>query len=194
MPTTVDGLYEVILEQTIQGRNVKNVFHYLATLGQDDDQDLIATAFADDILPGLQVITSVGLTFDEVRVANLTGLLADFSLVPSTTGGNRVGSSTADFLSMPYRLIRTTKETRNGAKRFGGLLEEDIQGGGFTAAYFIEMQTFAAILAGQISTTGIIAEPIVLRKPDVLGVWTYNEVSNVVAVNHQTTQNSRKKF
>lgn len=194
MPTATAGLYEVVLEQTYFNHNFKNVFHYLATLGQDDDQDLIAQAFNDGILGPLSAIQSDDISYDEIRVANLTGLLADFSLVPTTTGGIIVGDPMANFVAIPFRYVRTSKETRNGSKRFGGLTEGDAFGGGFDAAFFVQMQAVAPVLAGQISATGIIAEPVILRKPDISGVWLYNEVSTVIALNRQTSQNSRKTF
>ena len=194
MGTTTTGLYEVVLEQTYFQENFKNVFHYLATLGQDDDQDLIADAFNTDVLPGISTFQSTDIVYDEIRVANLTGLLADFSLVPTVPNGVIIGDPMANFVAIPFRYVRTSKETRNGAKRFGGLTEGDAFGGGFTPTFFAAMQLQAPTLAGQISTTGIIAEPVILRKPDVAGVWTYNDVSTVIALNRITSQNSRKPF
>lgn len=192
MPTTNSGIYEVVLEQTYGAELVKNVFHYLHTLGNDDEQQECADAFDEDALPGIASIANDLIKYTEIRVANLTGLLADASIVPSIPDGDVSGLVMPSFISCPFRYIRTSKETRNGAKRFGGITEENITGNNFIGTFFTAMQAIESVLAGQIDVVGAIFEPIILRKPDVAGVYTYNEVANVIAVDRVTTQNSRK--
>lgn len=194
MPTTSTGLYEVTLEMNAGGQPLKSVFHYLATLGQDDDQDLIAAAFDEDVAPAIANIMNTNIQLDFIRAANLTGDLAD-AVIPSTvSAGQVVGSNMAAFTAAPFRLVRTTKETRNGSKRIPGMIEENVNGAIFTGPFFTAMESVAATMSAQIATTGIIADIVILRRPDVAGVFTYNEVSTVVALNRLTTQNSRKSF
>lgn len=192
MPTTTSGLYELVLEQTYGSEQVKNVFHYLHTLGNDDKQLECANAFDEDALAAISTVSNTLIAYTEIKVANLTGQLADASIVPTTPNGIRPGVIGPSFLSCPYRYIRTSKETRNGSKRFGGMTEDDITGNNFTPTYFIIMQALESVLAGQIDVVGDIFEPVILRKPDILGVWLYNELANVIAVDRVTTQNSRK--
>lgn len=192
MPTTNSGIYEVVLEQTYGAEIVKNVFHYLHTLGNDDEQQECADAFDEDALASIASIANDLIKYTEIRVANLTGLLADVSIVPSIAEGDVSGAVMPSFVSCPFRYIRSSKETRNGAKRFGGITEENITGNNFLPAFFTAMQAIENVLAGQIDVVGAIFEPIILRKPDVAGVFTYNEVANVIAVDRVTTQNSRK--
>lgn len=194
MPTTTVGLYEVTLEQTASGQQIRNVWHYLATLGQDDEQDLVADAFDETIMTDLAGIINSSVAFDLIRVANLTGIEADAVQSPSQGSGNVVGLNMTPVMAASFRMNRTTKETRNGSKRFAGLIEENVQGTTFAPAYLVDLQAFESLLAGQISTVGLLADPVILHKPDVAGVWTYNEVASVTALNRVTTQNSRKSF
>lgn len=194
MPTVTAGLYEVVLEQVYYGQSMKNVFHYIATLNQDDDQDKVAVAFDTTILEELSYIQSAAVLYTEIRVANLTGFLADFSMTPTIPDGAVVGDVCADFVAIPFRYVRTSKETRNGSKRFAGLTEANAEVGGFTSAFFTQMTALAVFLGGQISGGGIVCDPVILHKPDISGVWLFNEVANVLPLNRQTTQNSRKAF
>ncbi len=195
MPQVNSGIYELILEQDYFGADILNVFHYRQTGGVDDEQEKCANAFDVDIMPEIAVILNDDLKFNNIRVANLTGNLADFSITPSQVDGDVTGAVMADFIACSYRLNRTTKDTRNGSKRFCGMVEENIVGGGFTAAYVADLDLLADVLETTIAGgTGAIFEPIILRKPDIAGTFTYSLVQTVQALNRVTTQNSRKKF
>lgn len=194
MPTATSGLYEVILDQSYGTEKVKNVFHYLHTLGDDDLQDLCGLAFDEDVMAGLAALLNVVLTFDEIRCANITGELADVTRIPSENNGDVTGDASPAMVACSFRYQRTTKETRNGGKRFCGMVEGNINVNTFESAYFTAMQAVATTLATDISTVGGIFSPVILRKPDIEGVWLYNDVANVIALNRVTTQNSRKFF
>lgn len=194
MPTTTSGLYELVLESSASGQPMKSVFHYLTTLGQDDMQEEVADSFDATIMSDLAGILNSNISFDNIRVANLTGVLADWNLTPSQGSGDVIGSNMAAFTAASYVLNRTTKETRNGAKRFPGMVEENVNGASFTGPYFTALEAFAIVLASQITGGGVNADLVILRKPDILGVWLYNDVANAQALNRLTTQNSRKNF
>jgi len=195
MPTTDAGIYRVILEQTFQGKTIFNVFGYLHTLGQDDEQDLCAQAFDEDIVPECALIQTDELTYDTIRAINVTGTLADEVISPATGSGTLSGAEVAGFIGCSFRYNRETKDTRNGAKRFAGILEADMIGVGFEAAYFAKMGVLAGHLSTDISTVGGIFTPIILGKETATpGTWTYNTIVSVQALNRQTSQVSRKVF
>lgn len=195
MPVTGSGIYEVVLEQTYQNQEIFNVFHYLNTLGLDDEQEKCADAFDETLMATLAGLQSTNLDYNLIRVANLTGNLADFSKVPSQGDGDVVGSDIVSFTAFSFRYNRETKDTRNGAKRFAGLIEENVQSTGFGPTFFSSLQAFAILLGNDISTVGGIFSPIILRKPPAAGpLYTYNTVSSVTALNRTTTQSSRKVF
>jgi len=195
MPDSGAGIYEVVLKQTYLGVAVLNVFHYLDTALADDKQGSCGIAFNTDILTTISSLQSDQVTYDEILVRNLTGNLADVVTVPGVSNGARVGDEGTTFLAIPFRYNRTTKETRNGGKRFAGALEEFMTTTGFVAAFFTDMQTASLTLDNQIVNGGNTFSPIILKKPDLgLGIYTYNLVSNVTALNRTTSQNSRKAF
>lgn len=195
MPDTGSGIYEVVLVQQYQSQEILNVFHYRSTTNADDLQNSCGLAFNVDILPTIAGLVSTGLTFVEIEVRNLTGNLADVSVVPGVANGTVIGEQATSFVSIPFRYNRTTKETRNGGKRFAGAVEEALSFTGFTASFFTTMQTAALVLDNPIVNAANTFNPIILRKPDLgLGIYRYNEVSSVQALNRSTSQNSRKAF
>lgn len=194
MPTTTVGIYEVVLEQLYFQDEFFNVFHYLSNTSDDDVQDLCATAFDEDIMATLAPTQNVDLKYTNIRCKNLTGNLADFNLTPSQGDGDIVGAVVAGFNANSFRYNRVTKETRNGAKRFAGLVEENVIGGNFTVAYNLILDSLAAVLEVEINTVGGAFTPIILRKPPIGDLFTYNNVQGVDNLDRMTTQNSRKRF
>ncbi|KKK82038.1 hypothetical protein LCGC14_2807400 [marine sediment metagenome] len=195
MPTTNAGIYEIILEQEYFTSQIRNVFHYLSTIDLDDVQELCAQAFDEDVLQAIANLAGVNMSYNLIRCKNLTGNLADAVLDPSISAGVSVGAVVADFVAVSFLYARLTKDTRNGAKRFSALTEDNIAGGGFSTAYQTVMDASATVFFTNIQTVGGIFQPIILRKPpDAMGVFTFNPLFAVQALNRVTTQNSRKTF
>lgn len=194
MPTAQAGIYELILEMTYKNQFIINIFHFRSTTGDDDEQESLADVWDTDVLPAIADVQNTIVTYDNIRTANLTGELADFNLLPTTTDGVVAGATMTPFLSAPFRYNRTTKDTRNGAKRFTGMVEENCTGVGFEAAFLLVLQDLATALGTTLVGVAGAYEPIILTKPgegDPL-TFTYNQVANVTAIDQQTTQNSRK--
>lgn len=195
MPQTGSGIYELVLQQTFQGEVCLNVFHYLSNINEDDNQSQLSLAFDGTTLPQIALTQSDGVTYNEIIVRNLTGTLADVTKVPTTVAGGVLGLWVTTFVAMPYRYNRIQKDTRDGSKRFTGVVEENIQTTQFTPAFFILMQTLATFLDNGIADGGKTFNPIILRKPELgVGIWQYSQVSSVTALNRTTSQSSRKIF
>lgn len=195
MPQTNSGLYKVILEQTYQNKSIFNVFAYIHSLGQDDQQDLCAQAFDEDVMSPMSIMQSINLTYDTIRCVNITGALADDVITPTESAGDVIGADAASFISCSFRYNRETKDTRNGSKRLAGMVEENMVGVGFEAPFFSNMGVFAIVLGADISTVGGVFTPIILGKETLTpGTWLYNSLVSVQALNRQTSQVSRKVF
>lgn len=195
MPQTGSGIYELVLQQSYVGETCLNVFHYLSNINEDDNQSQMALAFDGVTLPQIALTQQDTVLYQEIIVRNLTGTLADVTIVPATATGGVIGTRTTTFLAMPYRYNRIQKDTRDGSKRFTGVVEENAEVLGFTPAFFILMQTLATFLDNGIADGGKTFNPIILRKPSLgAGVWQYSQVSSVTALNRSTTQSSRKTF
>ncbi len=195
MPQTGSGIYEVVLFQRYFNVVCLNVFHFLSNINEDDNQSQCAFAFQNTQLPQIALTQLTQVAYEEIVCRNLTGSLADITLVPSTPSGLVVGTPMNQFVSMPYRYNRIQKDTRDGAKRFVGVAEENAEKQFFEAVFFGLMQTLATFLDNGIADAGKTFNPIILRKPDLgLGIFQYSQVSSVTALNRQTTQSSRKDF
>lgn len=195
MPQASAGLYRIILEQTYQGKEVFNVFGYLHSLSSDDEQDLAAQAFDEDIMPAIKLVQNTDVAYTSIRAINITGTLADEVITPSEAAGVVTGATVASFVAASFRYNRETKDTRNGAKRLAGMVEENMSGVGFTSPYFTLLGTLAAVFGTDISTVGGIFTPIILGPETVTpGTWLYNTIVSVQALNRATSQVSRKVF
>ncbi len=195
MPQTGSGIYEIVLFQTYLTEVCLNVFHYLSNISEDDNQSQCVLAFNSAILPEIALTQQADVVYDEIICRNLTGSLADITKVPGTPNGLVVGTRMSTFVSMPYRYNRIQKDTRDGAKRFVGAIEENAVQNAWDAAFFTLMQTLATFLDNGIAEGGKTFNPIILRKPDLgAGIFQYSQISSVTALNRQTTQSSRKVF
>ena len=194
MPIITQGLYKVILEQTYSAQTLLNTFFYLQSLGADDEQDLCAQAFDEDILPVLKDIQHSSLGYDNIRVVNVTGTLADFNRTPVTTDGVLTGVAVNSFTAVGIRLNRTTKETRNGQKRFAGQSEEVLNNQSFTAGYLTNVELVSDALVADISTVGGIFEPVIARQSKIDPLdWIINPVASGTVNDFVTSQVSRKR-
>ena len=193
MTVITAGLYKVTLHQEFSAQAVQNVFFYEHTLASDDEQEECATAFDEDLLPALKLIQSVDISYVTIRAANVTGTLADFIKEPATLTGVLTGSALNSFTAASIRLNRTTKETRNGQKRFAGMTEENAFGQNWTASYSALLDTFAIVLASQISTVGAIFNPVIARQDPITPAnWTVNPIAGASASGQVSSQTSRK--
>ncbi len=194
MAVVTAGLYKVILEQFYSAQIILNTFWYLNSLGSDDEQDKAATAFDEDILPILKLIQDDSLTYTSIRVVNVTGTLADFVLTPTTGGGTVVGAPVNTFTAAGIRLNRTTKETRNGQKRFAGMTEENMGNQTWIAAYVTLLEDLAAVLVADISTVGGIFESVIASQdPITPSNWFANPIASATVNSFVTSQVSRKR-
>ncbi len=195
MPQAGAGLYELVLVQDYIGVECLNVFHYRSNTFEDDIQFTCGVAFNVDNLPDISLIQSEDVTYKDIFVRNITGDLADASVTPTTSAGDVIGAELATFYAASFRYNRVSKDTRNGAKRFTGMVEENVQNNAFTAAFQTLMDALAIVLDNTISSAGKTFHPIILRKPELgAGVWQYSDVQNVTAKDLSTTQSSRKAF
>lgn len=195
MPTASGGIYEVRLEQTYFGDPSLTVLHYLQGAETDDQQEDVAGAFDSDLMADFAAAQNTDIEYVNIRVANLTGTLADFNLTPSQADGDVTGAIASGFMCAAFRKNRISKDTRNGSMRLCGLVEENMSGAGFTAAYNTILDTLATSLSANIVGSLSTYAPIILRKPETQqGVYTYNTISSVQNLMRQTTQNSRKTF
>jgi len=193
MAVVTAGLYKVILEQGYLGVEVRNTFFYLHSIGSDDLQAECAEAFEDDILPDLIAVQNTSLFYNNIRVQNVTGILADANRDPVATAGIDVGAAAPSFLAFSIRLNRETKETRNGHKRFCGLVEENISSQFLEAGYVTQLGNVATVLVADISIVGAVFTPVIARQDAITPTnWVVNNITSGTVSGFVTSQVSRK--
>lgn len=193
MPEITEGLYRIVLEQTYRGQIVLNTFFYTNSLGNDDEQELAAQAFDEDVLPTIATVQHETVFYTSIRAQNVTGALADFVLTPTATEGDIVGTPMASFIAAAIRLNRTTKETRNGQKRFCGQTEELTDTQTWETSYVTLLETLGTVLTEQMITVGGIFDPQIARQdPQDPLTWVINAVASHTVDNRVRSQVSRK--
>lgn len=137
--------------------------------------------------------------------ADQVNSLSNFAAIAGYGAGTLSdGSQLApQFVASSIRLLRTTKETRSGWKRYMGLTELAIQGATLAPAYLALMQTLAINVGGTLTVGLNTLFPVIVAKTYSPGpprelnppeLWLYNLVSAAQAVDRTTTQNTRKNF
>lgn len=193
MPTVTSGVYKITLKMSLNAQVIFNTFHYLETLERDDQQANAADALDEDIIPGMSLVQATGLTYTEIRAENLTGTLADAIKVPTTTAGTTLGTRQQSYVAAGFKRARTTKETRNGSMRIGGLTEDDTTANLYEAAYITLLNTLAVTLGTQIGVVGALFDLVILKtRPLGTEPFVVNPVSVVTRDANPTTQTSRK--
>lgn len=197
MPTTSAGIYSVTLNMSRGGVNIHNVFWYRETSGETGKAADLGALFNSAIIPDIADIISSAVNFDTLVVAEPTSLNADFVVATSVSTGTITGTTMPNFNAASIKLVRSTKETRSGFKRFGPYNEENVVGNGFEASYLSALNAVAADLETSLTPSGLVFQPVIVRNPKMAIPWVnvlYNPISEALVLNRPTTQNSRKPF
>jgi hypothetical protein len=179
------------------------VYGYRQTSGGvPDDAVQVIAAYLGQVMPSVLAIQNAGVDHYEIEVEQL-GSVSNFATAPQTgLIGTQPGSFQPPFVAAPFTLQRTTKETRNGRKRYVGLTEEVVTGDGWLASFETTLQALADALEAGLTTPGFTHELVIIGRrydrtvdpPELLPVsqWFYNPVSAVSFDARATTQNTRK--
>jgi hypothetical protein len=106
----------------------------------------------------------------------------------------------ANYQAAGIRLLRTTKETRSGWKRYAAGNEAVIDGNGWTAPFLVILDNLAAVLNDFLTIGVDQLDPVIVRQTrdpvtgDLLppAQWIYNIIASVEVKQFVTTQNTRK--
>jgi len=186
-------VYKLVTTYTFLGEEMSNVWHYRQSDGAGAAFEFFE-AWNAAVLPALLDIQSVGVEYLTADIINYDnpGDFGSFSY-PGTTLGERAGEAQPPFVSWAFRLNRTSRVTRNGQKRIGGVSEADVQNGIASSGVLTPLDN-AAIAMGTVVEAGLdVYFPVIVRltttppiEPDII-----NNISEGVYV-RVSTQNSRK--
>lgn len=201
MPTIVgEEVFELKDFQTIGTNSVLNVYAYMLRAGQPSPTAAdVAQGFEDDVITPMLAFQHDTLEHVNIEIREL---LTDdnFADVPVDLFGTRVGSEEMNFVALSVKLNRGTRATRNGFKRIGGMVKDDVVQNLFTVAY---VDAFVAamnnpMLEIEAPASTALLDLVILRKtapgsPDILPEvdWDFNTVTSISAdrtVKHQATR------
>ena len=195
MAIPTGGLLKVRLLQTYGSQNLENVFWYW-NVANNEPTSFVALAadFNLKIVETLKLTQDDGLAYNNVVFSTFFGTLPDLPVAPTSTTGTLVGEDTASFLAFAFRLNRSTKDTRNGSKRFAGLTEDRITGNFVDTGFTTLMDAFAPQMALALDSGTNLYDPVIFSPPNMAHVGNLvNTIDSVTSIATVTSQRSRKR-
>lgn len=201
-------MYQVILHQLYEQKEMSNVFFYRPATGTGTAQEVL-DGFVTDVLPAINGIQENDVITNRlIQVLHLFDL-ADFVEDTVSGGGVRAGGgSMPSFVAVNYTLRVNTRAVRAGKKRFSGVGESYVQKGIVTDATYIgHLQALKTELGSELVGASATYKPCVVKRifveatptakahyrlPEVVGELEYGDVTTVLVNLTCTTQNSRK--
>lgn len=137
--------------QTYLDEQCMNSYYFQQVEGAGGAEDL-ALAFIESILPEILNIQSSGVTHDNIEVTNYDDL-EDFhtEALTSANVGSRSGEALPRFNAWAFRILRASRNSKNGWKRFAGITETDQSGGVAAAGMSTALDAVAAVLGVRLS-------------------------------------------
>lgn len=155
--------------------------------------DEFMAEFRDTMVPLVNAIQSTAVENIRLDCIEVEGIV--FGTLGLTGNGGRSGEPMPSFVSMSYRLQRSTRQVKSGGKRYVGIIEEVVQGNGLfpdpTFQGFID--DLAAGLDDVLVTTSGTWSPVLVKfDPANPGTVLADELIAGASFVRISTQNSRK--
>lgn len=204
MPIVGSGIQiiELVDNQEFFGQEVINRYWYYLNSTSTVDVAALAATFITNVVDAMRVIQSDQLNHLTVDVINHTDLASFGSFVTGTAGIRTPTEIMPPFVAVGIRLLRTTRDMRNGFKRIAGMTEDIQNEGLFTAGFLTTVATQATGISATLTESIRNYQPVIIRNrptnhdplidPLDTATWRYTFVSGTAVKNAVTTQNSRK--
>jgi len=197
-------LYQIKENQTYGNSNVLNVYYYIQLANPEVVVSTVNTAFQAAFSAARRAISTTTWSSNTFEIWQMNSL-SNFGEFSSYGAGTLSDGTTgcAAFIAASIRLLRSSKETRSGWKRYSGLTEGSLLGSALTGSYLTLLQALAAICDNTLSAGGETLTPVIVAKTFNPGpprvenppsLWLYNIIGTAVAIDRVTSQNSRKNF
>lgn len=187
-------IYLVTLKGTLFAQETENVFAYELLSGGGSgaplSAGLAAQFYISVVLPILQIV-SVEMVFNEIYVENVDDP-TDFFTDPISGAGVVTGSCEPPFVAWAFRLIRSTRLSRNGAKRIPGVPSVAIVDDAPDPSRLAALSDFADAYAGNVVFSSNTFAPIIYRKPSSVHPSGLGFLASGAEFVRLSTQNSRK--
>jgi hypothetical protein len=156
------------------------------------DFDDFCDEFLSTIMPHIQAVVSIGVTFTKMTVRDLAGGLVDYEhILPAGVQGSVGGDATPLFVAWGFQYVRGAPGQRSGAKRFGPCGETHMNAGIASGSALTLLSTLAGVLNDQLIVGAITWSPGIIHKTGAsTGEIRY---AREVIYKRVTSQNSRKR-
>lgn len=194
--------FKLTAKMTYRGQQLVNTYWYEQRAGSQAQAALtLAQAFENDVQTVIRTVQHTSLLWTQIDVINLD----NFSDYASLTGseitvpdGTRTGGESNTFLAWGFRLNRAVRGVHHGAKRIGGVADDDVVNGTAAAGLVATLASVATALGATLGNPAV-AEFIprigrtIKTGPVENPVYEYQffPITNVSYI-RVTTQNSRK--
>jgi hypothetical protein len=192
-------LLQVITHQRYLGEDLMNVFYYRWFSAPALDNSIypeLLDDFNEVVIAKVREIQVDGLTYDTVEIKNLSNGV-DFAVNPLGFTGLIPAADDAQmpsYVSMGFQLLRDSLVTRNGYKRFAGVIESAVDGNTFVG-YNVATAAIEVALADRLHAGLVeVASPIIVKRPILPPVgsdYLYSSVASAL-FKGLGTQNTRK--
>lgn len=171
-----------------------NVFGYdvgASTVTGEAFEDFV-DEFLSSVLPEIQAVVSIGVTFKRMSVRDLSGGAVEYEVIlPSGLQGSVNGDATPLFVAWGFKYVRSGSGQRSGAKRFGPCGEVDMNAGIASSSALTRLNALAAVLNVPITAAGITWTPGIIHKTGS-STGEIRPAREVIYM-RSTSQNSRKR-
>lgn len=199
MAAGLGDLIQITDFQTYLGQAVLNVYYYriVAALGiTDAGYTAMLEWFEENVVTPVSEIQSEFLLHDTLELRNLSNGLDIATLITGVNGtGTSADSALPSYVTVSYKLVRESLATRNGAKRFGGIVEEHVEGNTWElAGSSFDLAIAEALAMDYEAGLALVAEPIIVKRPIDVPVgttYTYSSIGSAIFT-RLGTQNTRK--
>lgn len=203
MPTIGTGsLFKLEDVQSRGADSVINRYWYYSTVAPNTiSANEVITLWETKFATAISNIQPSVISHDTTRVEEITSLSNFLEANSTLPAGALAGVQLQSYAAASFRLLRTTKETRSGWKRYAAGTDLTIAGNDWTAGFLTTMNVLALLLDDNLVAVAGNLLPVIVRRtftgdPPVLNPisqWLYNVIFSADSKPQATTQNTRKK-
>lgn len=193
-------IYQITSFATYLGQQCLNVFHYQENTGagalSPSDLDEMLDSFELGVITPIKAVQHANFVYNKFEIKNLSNGV-DFRVKNVTiigTDGATAGTELPSYVTLNFKLNRSSLVVKNGRKAISGLTEARVSGNTYTFSSTpvrTAIETGLGVSLGD--GNGHIMEPVIIKRPIPApgGVFVVSDVAsaNYVALG---TQNSRK--
>lgn len=176
--------------------DIMNVFYYSETVNPTSNAEVeeFIQEWIDNIQPAILAFQSDQIVYLEIRAEHIGGIYFS-SISQGAVDGVISGSALPPYYAYEFIYRRATRATRNGFKRFAGVIEEAIdQGGNVTGGVATALTAAETVLDDTLNMSWGAASPIIYGPQGPAHPADVENPVSEVAFQRITTQNSRKPW